>query len=143
MRRSQAALTNPRTEFVVLSVSSNDVLELGLGVGRITLAIGSQGTNELALRCLNRSAESILVFEENLKNLLAIRRDSDDIWCLASDTPPNDLIDVTMVFPTEEGPKCKKYVKGAVQELQGVQLTDTASITLKAAAVLHDSISKA
>jgi hypothetical protein len=96
----------------------------------------------MALRCLNRSAESILVFEENLKNLLATRKDSDDIWCVTNDLPPTDLIGVTMVSPTEDGLKCKKYMKGSVQELQGAHLTDASAIIVKAASILHNSISE-
>ena len=105
-QRTRTVLSHHRTELAVLSVTPEELLTKGLGVDRISVAIGPSQANKAAvdaLICLGRGAAATIAFEADVARVCAERSDSNLVWCVQAKTDDPKSYDLKRVSTSGSG----------------------------------------
>ncbi len=103
-RRTRIALTNPRTECAILSLTPEEVLEQGLGVDRVDVVVATgrlSAAGRDALICLGRAASTAIVSDTDLDLLRSGERRGPQLVCLTDDIRGRTVQAVSAVQPSE------------------------------------------
>ena len=97
VRQKRNTLLAHRTEIAVLVVTPQDVLARGIGVDRLSVAVGFELSSPGAVISLDHSARAAVVFEADLAEFLKRREDNGAVWSTTDGVMKPSLKDVSAV----------------------------------------------